>query len=183
MQNTETQKCLLCPRKCSIDRSDALGFCGVGDKIKVAKACLHLWEEPCISGERGAGTIFFSGCNLGCVYCQNSKISHGAFGKEVTSERLREIFFELIENGAHNIELVTPTHFIPQIIKALTPRLPVPVIYNCGGFEDVESLKMLDGLIDIYMPDMKYSIDSAAEKYSFAKNYCEQNRRNVSSGR
>ena len=175
MQNTETKKCLLCPRKCAVDRSEGFGFCGVSDKIKVARASLHLWEEPCISGQNGAGTVFFSGCNLGCVYCQNSKISTGGFGKEITSERLRELFSELIEKGAHNIELVTPTHFIPQIIKALTPKLPVPVIYNCGGYEDVNSLKKLEGLIDIYMPDMKYSIDAVAEKYSSAKDYCEKN--------
>lgn len=175
MQNSETQNCQLCPRKCSVDRHSTLGFCGVGDKIRVARASLHLWEEPCISGKKGAGTIFFSGCNLGCVYCQNSKISRGGFGKEITPQRLREIFFELIEKGAHNIELVTPTHFIPQIIKALTPKLPVPVIYNCGGFEDVDSLKMLEGLIDIYMPDMKYSVNSLAEKYSNASDYGKKN--------
>ncbi len=175
MQNIKAQKCLLCPRKCSVDRSVSHGFCGVSDKIKVARASLHLWEEPCISGERGAGTVFFSGCNLACVYCQNSKISLGGYGKEITAQRLREIFFELIEKDAHNIELVTPTHFITQIIKALTPKLPVPVIYNCGGYEDVDSLKKLEGLIDVYMPDMKYSIDSIAEKYSRASDYCEKN--------
>lgn len=175
MQNSQAQKCLLCPRKCSVNRSISHGFCGVSDKIKVARASLHLWEEPCISGEKGAGTVFFSGCNLGCVYCQNSKISLGGYGKEITPERLREIFFELIEKGAHNIELVTPTHFILQIVKALTPKLPVPVIYNCGGYEDVEALTKLEGLIDIYMPDMKYSINSVSEKYSKASDYCEKN--------
>ena len=175
MQNNNLQKCLLCPRKCSVDRAKKLGFCGVSDKIRVARASLHLWEEPCISGENGAGTVFFSGCNLACVYCQNSKISLGGFGKEITPKRLREIFFELIEKGAHNVELVTPTHFIPQIIEALTPKLPVPVIYNCGGYEDVQALKKLDGLIDVYMPDMKYSIDAVAEKYSKAKDYPQKN--------
>lgn len=175
MHSSHTEECLLCPRKCAVDRSEKLGFCGVSNKIRVARASLHLWEEPCVSGEKGAGTVFFSGCNLACVYCQNSKISTGAFGKEITSERLREIFFELIEKGAHNVELVTPTHFIPEIIKALTPKLPVPVIYNCGGYEDVDTLRKLDGLIDIYMPDMKYSIDSVAEKYSRAKDYSKKN--------
>ena len=175
MQNIKSQECLLCPRKCSVDRTVSHGFCKVSDKIKVARASLHLWEEPCISGEKGAGTVFFSGCNLACVYCQNSKISLDGFGKEIAPERLREIFFELIEKGAHNIELVTPTHFIPQIIKALSPKLPVPVIYNCGGYEDTDALKSLEGLIDVYMPDMKYSIDSVAEKYSKAKDYCEKN--------
>ena len=175
MQNNETQKCLLCPRKCAADRSKTLGFCGVFDKIRVARAALHLWEEPCISGKNGAGTVFFSGCNLACVYCQNSKISLGGFGKEITAQRLRGIFFELIEKGAHNIELVTPTHFIPQIIEALSPKLPVPVIYNSGGYEDVKSLKKLDGLIDVYMPDMKYSINSIAKKYSNAGDYEEKN--------
>ena len=175
MQDFESEKCALCPRKCAVDRRAERGFCGASDNIEVARAALHLWEEPCVSGEKGAGTVFFSGCNLTCVYCQNSKISIGGYGKEITAQRLRQIFFELIEKGAHNIELVTPTHFIPEIIKALTPKLPVPVIYNCGGYEDAEALKKLDGLIDVYMPDMKYSIDSVAEKYSRARDYCEKN--------
>ena len=167
--------CNLCPRGCSADRAKSSGFCSSGEKIKIARASLHEWEEPVISGKSGAGTVFFSGCNLGCVYCQNDKISHGGFGKEVSADELRDIFESLIQKGAHNIELVTPTHFIPQIKEALYPRLPVPVIYNCGGYEKVESLKELEGLIDVYMPDMKYSVPSAAERYSRASDYPEVN--------
>lgn len=175
MYSFDNRNCSLCPRGCGADRESSVGFCGVKEKITLARACLHLWEEPCISGKNGAGTIFFSGCNLGCVYCQNYKISRGGFGKEVTAKELRCIFERLIDEGAHNIELVTPTHFIPQIKEALTPRLPVPVIYNCGGYETKESLKLLDGLIDIYMPDMKYSISDVAKKYSRAEDYPEIN--------
>ncbi len=167
--------CNICPRNCSAERGSFGGFCRSGNNIKLARAALHLWEEPIISGSRGAGTVFFSGCNLGCVYCQNEKISHGGFGKEVSIKELRAIFEELIKKGAHNIELVTPTHFIPQIKEALYPKLPVPVIYNCGGYEKVESLKQLEGLIDIYMPDMKYSISRVAERYSRAADYPEIN--------
>lgn len=167
--------CNLCPRNCSADRSKSGGFCSSGEKIKIARASLHKWEEPVISGNRGAGTVFFSGCNLGCVYCQNEKISRGGFGKEVSAGELRGIFEALIEKGAHNIELVTPTHFIPQIKEALISKLPVPVIYNCGGYEKVDSLKELEGLIDIYMPDMKYSVSSVAERYSRASDYPEVN--------
>ncbi|MBQ5816026.1 MAG: 4Fe-4S cluster-binding domain-containing protein, partial [Oscillospiraceae bacterium] len=162
-------------RGCSADRAKVSGFCSSGEKIKLARAALHEWEEPVISGKSGAGTVFFSGCNLGCVYCQNDKISHGGFGKEVSAKELRSIFESLIQKGAHNIELVTPTHFIPQIKEALYPRLPVPVIYNCGGYEKVDSLKSLEGLVDVYMPDMKYSIASAAERYSRASDYPEVN--------
>ena len=175
MYSFDNKNCSLCPRKCGADREISVGFCGVKDKITVARASLHTWEEPCISGKNGAGTVFFSGCNLGCVYCQNYKISRGGFGKEVTARELRDIFEKLIDKGAHNIELVTPTHFIPQIKEALTPRLPVPVIYNSGGYETADSLRLLDGLIDIYMPDMKYSISAIAEKYSRAKDYPEIN--------
>lgn len=167
--------CNICPRNCSADRNIFGGFCKSGNNIKIARAAPHLWEEPIISGNRGAGTVFFSGCNLGCVYCQNDKISRGGFGQEVSVEGLRNIFESLIEKGVHNIELVTPTHFIPQIRKALYPRLPVPVIYNCGGYEKAESLKALEGLIDVYMPDMKYSIPKVAERYSAAPDYPEVN--------
>ena len=167
--------CNLCPRKCSVDRADKLGFCGSTNTVKVARAALHLWEEPVLSGSCGAGTVFFSGCNLGCVYCQNEKISHSGFGKEVSAKKLRSIFESLIEKGAHNIELVTPTHFIPQIKEALIPKLAVPVIYNSGGYDSVESLRILEGLIDIYMPDMKYSIPALAERYSNAPDYVSIN--------
>lgn len=168
--------CNLCPRGCGANRDSSLGFCKSTNKIKVAHAALHLWEEPCLSGKNGAGTVFFSGCNLGCVYCQNEKISHGGFGKEVSAKELRLIFERLIEMGAHNIELVTPTHFIPQIKEALISKLSVPVIYNSGGYDSVCALKELNGLIDIYMPDMKYSIAATAKKYSAAPDYIEVNR-------
>ncbi len=165
--------CNLCPRACGVNRENALGVCGVTSEIRVAKADLHFYEEPCISGERGAGTVFFSGCNLSCVYCQNSKISHQKFGAEISADKLREIFLSLIDKGAHNVELVTPTHFSLEIKKALYPKLPVPVIYNCGGYESVSTLKELDGLIDIYMPDFKYAFADISQKYSGAKDYPE----------
>lgn len=162
--------CNLCPRGCV-----STPFCKKSADIKVAAACLHAWEEPCISGERGAGTVFFSGCNLSCVYCQNYKISHTNLGKSVTSNELREIFEDLISKGAHNIELVTPTHYMDKILPALTPKLAVPVVYNCSGYESVSALKMLEGHIDIYMPDMKYAFDSLSKKYSRAPDYREKN--------
>ena len=168
--------CFLCPRKCGVDRNNNLGFCKSKNTIKLARASLHFGEEPVISSQNGSGTVFFSGCNLSCVYCQNSKISHKGFGKEVTSKELREIFISLIKKGADNINLVTPTHFIPFIKEALTPKLETTVIYNCGGYESVEALKSLEGLIDVYMPDMKYSIPAIAEKYSCAADYPEINR-------
>ncbi|MCR5484900.1 MAG: 4Fe-4S cluster-binding domain-containing protein [Clostridiales bacterium] len=173
--------CDICPRKCKAERneSDGSGFCGEGMLPKVARAGLHMWEEPCISGERGSGAVFFSGCNLGCVYCQNSDISSGHFGKTVSVERLRKIFFELIEKGAHNINLVTPTHFADTITEALDPVLPVPVVWNCGGYESIETLKKLDGKIQIYLPDMKYSLSEASKKYSFAPDYPDVSKRAV----
>ena len=167
--------CFLCPRKCGVDRNNNLGFCKSKNTIKLARASLHFGEEPVISSQNGSGTVFFSGCNLSCVYCQNSKISHKGFGKEVTSKELREIFISLIKKGADNINLVTPTHFIPFIKEALTPKLETTVIYNCGGYESVEALKSLEGLIDVYMPDMKYSIDALALKYSNVKDYKKHN--------
>ena len=137
--------CTLCPRRCGAERTAEAGggFCRMPAGLRVARAMLHRWEEPPISGRNGAGTVFFSGCTLGCVYCQNGDISAGGFGKDISTARLREIFEELIGQGAHNIELVTPTHFLPWILPALTPRLPVPVVYNCGGYERVETLRTL----------------------------------------
>ena len=137
----------------------------------MARAMLHHWEEPPISGQNGAGTVFFSGCTLGCVYCQNGDISAGGFGKDISTARLREIFEELIAQGAHNIELVTPTHFLPWILPALTPRLPVPVVYNCGGYERVETLRALEGLVDVYLPDLKYADGALAAELSGAADY------------
>ena len=138
-----------------------------------ARAALHFWEEPPISGENGSGTVFFSGCNLGCIFCQNKKISRGRFGKTVTPERLREIYEELINKGAHNINLVTPTHFADAVLASLEPKLSVPVVYNCGGYESVETLKRFEGKIQIYLPDIKYSDNALAKKYSAAPDYFE----------
>lgn len=163
--------CELCPRRCGIDRDKNAGYCGVSNALKAARAGLHLWEEPSISGEHGAGAVFFSGCGLRCVYCQNHEISGGAVGTEITTERLREIFFELIEQGAECIDLVTPTHYAPQIARALAGGLPVPVVWNSSGYERVETLKMLDGLVDVYLPDYKYSDPAAAKRYSNAPDY------------
>lgn len=167
--------CNLCPRQCNADRANSVGFCGMGDKIKAARAMLHHWEEPCISGSNGSGAVFFSGCVLRCCYCQNYKISAGGEGKEITTVRLAEIFMELKEQGAHNINLVNPTHFVPQIIKAIDTvkdELDIPVVYNTGGYERVETLKMLEGYVDIYLPDVKYYSEEAA-KLSAAPHYFE----------
>lgn len=166
--------CNMCPRKCGIDRSEKTGFCGMNDKIKIARAELHFWEEPCISGEKGSGTVFFSGCPLKCVYCQNSAISSGGFGKEITIERLAEIFRELEEKGANNINLVTPTHYSEQILEAFKIYRPnIPVIYNCSGYESTETLKKFENIVDIYLTDIKYFDSDVSEKYSKAKDYFE----------
>lgn len=165
--------CTLCPRRCGAERTAEAGggFCRMPGGLRVARAMLHHWEEPPISGRNGAGTVFFSGCTLGCVYCQNGDISAGGFGKDISAARLREIFEELIAQGAHNIELVTPTHFLPWILPALTPRLPVPVVYNCGGYERVETLRALEGLVDVYLPDLKYADGALAAELSGAADY------------
>lgn len=165
--------CTLCPRRCGAERTAEAGggFCRMPGGLRVARAMLHHWEEPPISGQNGAGTVFFSGCTLGCVYCQNGDISAGGFGKDISTARLREIFEELIAQGAHNIELVTPTHFLPWILPALTPRLPVPVVYNCGGYERVETLRVLEGLVDVYLPDLKYADGALAAELSGAADY------------
>ena len=165
--------CTLCPRRCGAERTAEAGggFCRMPGGLRVARAMLHHWEEPPISGQNGAGTVFFSGCTLGCVYCQNGDISAGGFGKDISKARLREIFQELIAQGAHNIELVTPTHFLPWILPALTPRLPVPVVYNCGGYERVETLRALEGLVDVYLPDLKYADGALAAELSGAADY------------
>ncbi len=170
------QDCTLCPRQCHVNRQvGETGYCRSGSVVKAARAALHFWEEPCISGEKGSGAVFFSGCNLGCVYCQNRWISGGAAGKEISIPRLAEIFFELQEKGAWNINLVTPTHYVPQIKEALIMAkkagLQLPVVYNCGGYEQVESLKTLRGLVDVYLPDFKYFSPQVAEAYSNAPDY------------
>lgn len=167
--------CKICPRNCRQDRRNSTGFCGVNDQLKVARAALHFWEEPCISGEEGSGAVFFSGCNLRCVYCQNYSIARAANGKEISSQRLFEIFFELQNQKANNINLVTPTHYIPQIIpvlkKAKEQGLRIPIVYNCGGYESIEYLKQLEGLVDIYLPDFKYMDSQRAKRYSHAEDY------------
>lgn len=166
--------CNQCPRKCNVDRSKMVGRCGVGENFKLARASLHFWEEPCISGKNGSGTVFFSGCNLGCVFCQNYEISHRKIGREVSADELIKIFESLIEKGANNINLVNPTHYALQLADVLSKwKSPVPIVYNSSGYESVETLKMLDGLVDIYLPDFKYILPEKARKYSFAEDYPE----------
>ena len=169
--------CTLCPRSCGVNRHLQTGFCGQGSQVVVARASLHYWEEPCISGTSGSGTVFFGGCNLKCIYCQNHSIALGNAGKMVSLEKLAQIFLELQERGANNINLVTPTPWILSLVKALEISkkngLHIPIVYNTGGYESVEALKMLDGLIDIYMPDMKYALPQPALEYSNAPDYYE----------
>ena len=178
--SSSMQSCTLCPRKCAADRAGKkTGYCKMTDEIRVSRAALHMWEEPCISGKEGSGTVFFTGCNMGCVYCQNYKISGGRevrmCGNAVEPDGLSDIFLELAGMGANNINLVTPTHYIPQLAYAIrTARekgLSVPIVYNTGGYERVESLKKLEGLIDIYLPDFKYMKEDRAAKYSMAPDY------------
>ena len=169
-------KCILCPRNCKADRVNGVGVCSVSDKVTLAKAYLHKWEEPPISHKNGSGTVFFSGCSLKCCFCQNHKISHGAFGQQISIDRLAEIFLELQDKGAENINLVSGTHFAPQIISALDMvkhKLTVPVVWNSGGYEKTETLKMLEGYVDIYLPDMKYFSAELSKKYSGAEDYFE----------
>ena len=165
--------CNDCPRNCGIDRTKEKGFCGMGLEPKIARASVHLWEEPPISCGNGSGTVFFSGCNLKCEFCQNKEISKKKFGEVVSIERLKDIYKELIEQGVNNINLVTPTHFLDAVLKSLDEPLSVPVVYNCGGYENIESLKKLEGKIQIYIPDLKYADDNLAFNYSNAKKYFE----------
>jgi len=164
--------CQLCPRKCSVDRSAGqTGFCRCPGTALVAKYMIHQWEEPALAGSGGSGAVFFSGCTLKCRYCQNAAISGGPAGTAVDSAGLRRIFEELIALGAENIDLVTPTHFLPTILPALEPKLPVPVVYNCGGYESVETLRQLEGKVDIYLPDLKYAEARLAKALSAAPDY------------
>ena len=177
MKNMNKYKnCLLCPRKCGINRSTGqTGVCGVSSEIKVARAALHYWEEPCISGKRGSGAVFFSGCSLHCVFCQNREISDGKEGKVISKERLSDIFMELADKGANNINLVTSDHYLPQIVwavqKVKKDGFTLPFIYNCSGYETLESLQKLEGLIDVYLPDFKYIQPETAQRYSHAADY------------
>ncbi len=171
--------CTLCPRQCHVNRlAGEIGYCGQTAKLTAARAALHFWEEPCISGTSGSGTVFFSGCNLRCVFCQNHNIALGKTGQEISHERLSDIFLELQDKGAHNINLVTPSHFLPQIIHALeyakSHGLSIPIVYNTGSYEEVSSLHLLDGLIDIYLPDLKYYSSDLSLLYSHTSNYFEK---------
>ncbi len=171
-------KCDLCPRKCLVDRKKGeKGICGQTENLKVARAALHFWEEPCISGDAGSGAVFFSGCPLHCVFCQNENIANGTVGKEISLERLVDIFLELKEKGVNNINLVTPGHFVPQIVKALDQAkkegLTLPVVYNTSSYETVDTIRMLDGYVDIYLPDFKYMSPVLSKKYSHAPDYAQ----------
>lgn len=168
------EHCTLCPRRCGVDRTKGgRGFCGMPDKLYAARASAHYWEEPVISGSFGSGAIFFSGCTLRCAFCQNYTISDEHFGRELTPQALRAAMERLIDEGVQNINLVTPTHFLPSILPALEPKLPVPVVYNCGGYESVETLRRLEGKIDVYLPDFKYSDNALAKRLSAAPDYYE----------
>ena len=170
------ENCLLCPRKCGINRrTGQTGVCGVSSEIKVALAALHYWEEPCISGKRGSGAVFFSGCSLHCVFCQNREISDGKAGKLISKERLSDIFMELADKGANNINLVTPGQYIPDIVWAVNDAksrgMKLPIIYNTSGYENVTELKLLEGIVDVYLPDFKYMDSTLSARYSRAKDY------------
>lgn len=170
------ENCLLCPRKCGINRSTGqTGVCGVSSEIKVARAALHYWEKPCISGKRGSGAVFFSGCSLHCVFCQNREISDGKAGKVISKERLSDIFIELADKGANNINLVTPGQYIPDIVWAVNDAksrgMKLPIIYNTSGYENVTELKLLEGIVDVYLPDFKYMDSTLSARYSRAKDY------------
>jgi putative pyruvate formate lyase activating enzyme len=167
-------ECTLCPRNCKTDRQNALGFCQSPDTAVITRAAPHFWEEPCISGEKGSGTVFFAGCNLRCSFCQNHEISRNTTtGKQVTPQQLLQLFHRLKEQGVHNINLVTPTHYAHVIAQALKDPFPLPIVYNCGGYESVSTLKTLEGKVQIYLPDMKYADPKAAAEYSLAPDYPE----------
>lgn len=173
-----TGACALCPRQCRTDRVHSRGYCGESEKVRVARASLHMWEEPCISGRTGSGTVFFSGCPLKCVFCQNRRIALGGSGKELSAAQLSRLFLVLQGQGAENINLVTPTHFVPQIAVALgmsrSAGLSVPVVYNTSAYEQVETVRMLEGLVDIYLPDLKYHSSELSARYSNAPDYFER---------
>lgn len=175
-KNAQLDDCTICPRTCHVNRlAGQTGYCRTGAGIFLARAALHMWEEPCISGERGSGTVFFSGCSLGCVYCQNEKIAKNHIGKEVSIDRLVEIYYELKEQGAANINLVTPTHMLHAVIRSVQTAkqqgFDLPFVYNCGGYEKPESIHLLEGLIDVYLTDFKYYDNALAIRYSNAPDY------------
>ena len=168
-------QCKLCPRECGIDRDRGeRGFCGVDSTLRVARAALHAWEEPPISGKNGSGTVFFSGCNLRCVFCQNYAVSHSSLGSPITEDALIDTFLSLLEQGAHNINLVTPSHYthvLARVLERTKPRLSIPIVWNSSGYESVETLRMLDGLVDVYLPDVKYFSSELSAAYSAAPDY------------
>ncbi len=168
--------CTLCPRECAADRTTSYGVCGCDDKLRAARSALHQWEEPCISGSKGSGTIFFSGCSLSCCFCQNRQISHEGFGMEISTKQLCRCMLDLQEQGAHNINFVTGTHFVPWIIEAVRSvknRLHIPIVWNSSGYETVKTLRSLSGIVDIYLPDFKYLYPATAKEYSWAADYPE----------
>ena len=169
------KECSLCPRNCRVNRYETTGFCKGTDKVKLAYYSLHQWEEPVISGQNGSGTVFFSHCNLQCIFCQNKKISTGGYGKEISNLRLKEIFLELQSKGAHNINLVTPKHYVPQIVSVLqevkNKELKIPVVYNTSSYENVKTIEMLEGIVDIYLADLKYFDNNLGCKYSNCRDY------------
>ncbi len=170
----DLKNCTLCPRRCGADRAKLAGACGAGGTLRVARAALHEWEEPCLSGTRGSGTIFFSGCTLQCCFCQNYMLSHEYYGADISQERFAEICFSLKEQGAHNINLVSASHFLPLIIPVLRkikPQLNLPIVFNSGGFELVETLRELEGVVDIYLPDFKFMDCALSGEYCGAKEY------------
>ena len=174
MEQPDYSFCRLCPRQCCVDRTASeVGFCGCGDKALVAKTMLHQWEEPVLTGKGSSGAIFFGSCTLGCRYCQNRDISAGPVGVEMDAAALRSTMLDLIAQGADNIDLVTPTHFLPTVSQALSEKLPVPVVYNCGGYERAEMLRSLEGKVDIYLPDLKYGSNALAAQLSDAGNYVQ----------
>ena len=169
-------KCYACPRECGVDRDEKRGYCGAGNEILIAKTMVHRFEEPPISGAHGSGAIFFGGCNLGCVYCQNAEISVRAAGKPTSAAEFEKIVFDLEANGVHNIDLITAAHFVPclaPILEKVKPKLSIPIVYNSGGYEKPETLRLLDGLVDVYLPDYKYRSAELAKKFSFAPDYPE----------
>lgn len=171
------RNCTLCPRMCRVDRTRTPGFCGCRDQLTAARAALHQWEEPCISGTSGSGTVFFTGCTLRCCFCQNFSISQEGFGRELSASQLARIFLSLQDKGAHNINLVTPSHFLPHILDALNqarPALTIPVVYNCGGYERPETIDALAGYVNIYLPDLKYFSSDYSWEYSQAKDYFQK---------
>lgn len=179
------QPCLLCPRACGIDRATGRGFCGVmGEEVLVSRVALHAWEEPCISGTRGSGTVFFCGCNLRCVFCQNHKISRGALGRPYSIEALAQAYLSLQAQGAHNINLVTATHYVPKVAQSLRLAkergLQIPIVYNCGGYESARTLSLLDGLVDVYLPDFKFWDSATAKELAAAPDYPTTARRALS---